>query len=584
MLPPFELILFRALSGADDTRDFQAFAAGFVEDLALLMNRLGDVHVRPLADERGVQGTLEITGTLRMLDDAVLADLKLLDGDEVLWSDRVELADQIVRDARLVLAANLIEAATGQRKDVRRARLGGTQDLEAYKRVCLARFRDLPNAQRRRVLEEALEGDPDYAEAQLLLADALEADGERDRARELLAAVAKKFPRFSWARQRYGVALRVAGYGEAATREVQAALDTDPDGVTLFHAGLFAEAGGDPRTAATLYQRAVERGCTDPVLCDKLARLRANAGDPKDAILLWDRARRLDPRNEHVLGNLALAHHHAGSAAEAETLFAQAVELAPDSFTTWSNRAVWLQDTGRHVEALEACSRALQLRPDSPLMLNNRGVSKMAVGDRSGARRDFEESLEHDPDADLGIYVRANLARLARGNARVDEAARLLRKGAQLVCEEDAREAIPLLLESLDLYSGAWHPWLMLGLAYRDERLWEPCIEALQKVLELEPADAWAASELAMALLALGRTEEAWEHARDALELAPDDPGLLCNLGVVELERGRLDAASDCFEQAHELDPADEVITLCRKELKKRRRKDPRWGDRGWAL
>ncbi|MCP4872175.1 MAG: tetratricopeptide repeat protein [Proteobacteria bacterium] len=584
MLPPFELILFRPLRGGGSSRDYEALAAGFVVDLSLLMNRLGDVHVRALADEEATQGTLEIVGELIVFTDGMRVAVDLKDGDEVLWSENVELADQLVSDVRLVLAANLIQAATGQRKDVRRARLGGTQDVEAYKRVCLARFQALPAGQRRRVLEEAVARDPDYAEAQLLLSDALEQAGEREVARELLAAVAKRFPRFSWARQRYGVSLRVAGFGEAAVGEVQAALDTDPDGVTLFHAGLFAEAGGDPRTAATLYQRAVERGCTDPVLCDKLARLRANTGDPKQAILLWDRARRLDPTNEHVLGNLALAHHHAGSAAEAEVLFEQAVLVAPDSYTTWANQAVWLQDLGKHVAAMEACTRALALRPASPLMLNNRGVSRMAIGDRSGARRDFEESLEHDPDAELAIYIRANLARLARGNARVDEAARMLRRGAEFVCDGKLREAIPLLLEALDLYGEAWHAWLMLGLAYREERQWDKCFEAMAQVVELNPDHAWARSELAMAALALGRTEEAWDQARQAVDAESDDPGLLCNLGLVELERGRLEAASDAFEQAHEMDPADEVIALCRKELKKRRRKDPRWGDRGWAL
>jgi len=584
VLPPFELILFRPLRGLVDSPDFRALAAGFVEDLALLMNRLGDVHVRPLTTEPATRGTLEIEGDLVVLVDGMRVSVDLKDGDDVLWSEHVELADQLVSDVRLVLAANLIQAATGQRKDVRRARLGGTQNVEAYQRVCLARFRGLGPAQRLEVLEQAVALDPGYAEAQLLLADTLEEAGEREVARDVLEAVAKRFPRFSWARQRYGVALRVAGFSEAATSEVQAALDTDPDGVTLFHAGLFAEAGGDPRTAATLYQRAVERGCTDPVLCDKLARLRANTGSPQDAILLWDRARRLDPTNEAVLGNLALAHHHAGSADEAEALFAAAVEVAPDSYTTWANKAVWLQDLGKHVEAMEACTRALTVRPDSSLMLNNRGVSRMAIGDRSGARRDFEDSLAHDPDAELAIYIRANLARLARGNARVDEAARMLRRGAQLVCDGNPKEAIPLLLEALDLYGEAWHAWLMLGLAYREEREWAKYVDAMAQVVALNPEYPWARSELAIGLLALGQPDDAWDHARDAVEGDPDDPGLLCNLGLVELERGRMEAASDAFDRALEMDPADEVIVLCRKELKKRRRKDPRWGDRGWAL
>ena len=575
-----------------------------MEDLALLMNRLGDVRVltritdpeqpteltaarlrpwpvealdRMLAENRG---DLAVTGRLRVTTDSLSLRIALrAPGGETAWMEHAELADGLVRDVRLVLAANLIEAATGQRKDVRRARLGGTQDVEAYKRICLARFPGLSGSKRRLLIDEAVERDPDYAEAQLLLTDLLERDGERDRAREVLASVARRFPRFSWARQRYGVSLRVAGFAEQAVAEVQAALDTDPDGFTLFHAGLFAEAGGDPRTAATLYRRAVERGCIAPVLCDKLGRLRANAGAPLEAIELWERARKLDPELEHLLGNLALAHHHAGNSARAEILFEQATEVAAGTFTTHANRAVWLQDCGRHVEALEACTRALAIRSESALMFNNRGVSRLALGDRSGARRDFEQALDNEPGPELGIYIRANLARLARGNARMDEAGRLLAKGARLVRDEQSRDAIPLLLEALDLYPESLHAWLMLALAYRDERMWEPAADALAQVLRLQPRHVDALAERSLALLALGRADEAAQNARSATSARADDPGAACNLGLVEMERGRFEAAQQAFDRAHGIDPSDPIIEQCLKELKKRRRKDPRWGE-----
>ena len=585
MLPPYRCILLPPLIAQPASRDLDALAIGFAEDLALLMNRLGDVKVLLVEGDAGpMEDELVLRGSFTVLTDGISVAISLRDarGGE-LWADRAELADGLVRDARLVLAANLIESATGRRKDVRRARLGGTQHVEAYKRVCLARYPGLPPLKRMQVLEEALRLDTEYAEAQLLLADALEAHGQRDRAREILAGVARSHPRFSWARQRYGVALRVAGFDEDAVAEVQAALDTDPDGLTLFHAGLFAEAGGDPRTAMTLYQRAVERGCIEAVLCDKLARLQANAGKPKAAIPLWERARRLDPNLEHLLGNLALAHHHAGGAVAAEALFDEAIGRAPDAFSTHAHRAVWLQDLGKHVEAIEACTRALSIRSDSPLTLNNRGVSKLAIGDRSGARRDFEQALEFSPGPELAIYIRANLARIARGNARVDEASRMLRRGVELVQHERPREAIPLLLEALDLYPESAPAWLMLALAYREERLWEQCADALAQVLRVDGRSAWALSERALALLALGRNDEAFDHARLATQVDPDEAGFVCNLGLVELERGRFEEAGAAFDLAHEIDPGDPVVDLCLKELKRRRRKDPRWGQVGFA-
>ena len=181
MLPPFKNVLFPSLVLPEPSRDLAALAAGFVCDIALLMNRLGDVRVRPLAQDprnrtssrlprtmplsdvavqrmgKTQRADFVVTGYLAMLSDSFTGeiDLKRADGQPV-WGDVLEIPDGAVSEARLVLAANLIEAATGSRKDVRRARLGSTRSLEAYKRVCLARFHGLDPSKRLQVLDEAL--------------------------------------------------------------------------------------------------------------------------------------------------------------------------------------------------------------------------------------------------------------------------------------------------------------------------------------------------------------------------------------------------------------------------------------------
>ena len=608
MLPPFKMVLFPSLVLPEPSRDLAALAAGFVCDIALLMNRLGDVHVRPLVQDPAHRGSSRlprtmplgdaaltrmadahradfvVTGYLALLSDAFTGEIVLKNAaGEALWTDALEVPDGSVSEARLVLAANLIEAATGSRKDVRRARLGSTRSLEAYQRICLARFHGLDPSKRLQLLDEALQIDPEYANARGLLADTLEKQGKRGRARKVLAAVASQHPTLSWGRQRYGVALRVGGFHEQAVDEVQAALDGDPDGITLFHAGLFAEAGGDPATASTLYARAVERGCIDPVLCDKLGRLKANAGELADAIALWERARALDGAFDHLLGNLALAHHHLGEAETAAALFASALELAPDAFTTHANHAVWLQDRGEHTAAVEACSRALDIRPRSALLFNNRGISRLALGDAAHARADFEAALGLNPGPELRTFLAANLARLDPPNSRLVEAHRLLESGAAAVQDEDSRQGTSLLLESLDLNPQSPEAWIFLSIAYRQERLWEQAADALARALSLQPENVDALSERALALLALGRNEEALDHARLAAGLRPDDAGARCNLALVQMECGRFEDAGDELAIALEQDPADPIISACQRELRRRRRKDPRWGQGGWS-
>ena len=603
-LPPYRKLLFPAFRIPNRSRDLAALSAGLVRDLSGLMARLGDVLVVPLVtdpENPTRPGTPEINplspdavdrmlwtwsadfvigGELRTVRGGLGIDVELLGpGGAVMWSDSVELIDGLVQEARLVLAANVVEAATGRRKDVRRARLGGTRSVDAYKRVCLARFPRLDVGKKRELFEQAAELDPDYAEAKLLLADRLEVAGRRAEARRLLRTVAREHPRFSWARQRYGVALRVSGHPERAIEEVQAALDSDPDGRTLFHAGLFAEAGGDSTTAATLYQRAVERGCIDPILAEKLGRLRANEGRYADALALWERALELEPAMVHLLANVALALHHLGDPEEAQILFDQALREAPDKFTTHANHAIFLQDMGRHEEAAAACDAALAIRGDSPRLLNNRGVSRMELGELDGARSDFKAALALEPDRELATYIRGNLGRLDRGDGTLDEAARLLRQGGELVQQEQPRKAIPLLVEALDLHRESWEGWLFLALAHRDLQAWDHASEALREVLRLQPRHGEALTERSLVLLAQGRGEEALDHARLAVQIEPKNPAFRCNLGLVLMEGGDLSGARAEIEQAAAMDPSDPVTARCVKEVRKRNRRDPRWGE-----
>ena len=604
VLPAYRKIVFPTLALSVDSEDLAAMAVGLVRDLSGIMGRLGDVlivspatdspsptrtsvsRLEPIADAL-IDNILEdwtahfvLCGTLRPTTEGFTVGISLRGpGGANLWSDEVELVDGLVQDARLVLAANCVEAATGRRKDVRRARRGGTRSIEAYKRACLARYPKLDPKKRLSLLQEAVRIDPGYAEAELLLADRLESLDRRDEARRLLRAVARRHPHFSWARQRYGVALRVAGRADDAIEEIQAALDSDPDGGTLFHAGLFAETGGDPGTATTLYQRAVERGCINPILCERLGRLRANAGRYGDALVLWERALELEPGMTHVLGNLALGCHHLGDDAEAERLFSRALREAPGKFTTHANRAVFLQDLGRHEEAVEACDVALRIRGDSALLHNNRGVSRMEMGDHPSAREDFARALQLTPSRQLATYIRANLARLDRGGAALDEAARLFRQGAELVQNQSSHRAVPLLVEALDLCSDSSEGWLFLALAYRDLSDWERASRALGQCLELEPNRPDVLSERALVLLSMGREAEAVISARKAVELAPEDAAFRSNLGLVLMEMGKLGEARTAFEEADKIATNDPVVLRCLKEVRRRDRKNSGWGD-----
>ena len=64
--------------------------------------------------------------------------------------------------------------------------------------------------------------------------------------------------------------------------------------------------------------------------------------------------------------------------------------------------------------------------------------------------------------------------------------------------------------------------------------------------------------------------DEALEHARLAHDLRPEDPGIISNLGLALMEIGRFDEAHHHFQRALKIDPGDEIVKRCLKELETR--------------
>jgi protein O-GlcNAc transferase len=94
----------------------------------------------------------------------------------------------------------------------------------------------------------------------------------------------------------------------------------------------------------------------------------------------------------------------------------------------------------------------------------------------------------------------------------------------------------------------------LLGLGRGDE-----AILALGKALELRPGFVEARRTLGQVLLGRGSADEALRHLAEVARDRPDDPGVLCDLGVAFDHLGRATEAQTQFERALELDPYHEV-------------------------
>ena len=89
------------------------------------------------------------------------------------------------------------------------------------------------------------------------------------------------------------------------------------------------------------------------------------------------------------------------------------------------------------------------------------------------------------------------------------------------------------------------------------ERRWAAAREYYESYLASSRDDVGAVTNLAIALTALGKRDEALASFRRATEIAPRDVNTRRNLARALAERGELEAAKTEFERALQLDPTD---------------------------
>ncbi|MDP6538108.1 MAG: multiheme c-type cytochrome [Planctomycetota bacterium] len=198
------------------------------------------------------------------------------------------------------------------------------------------------------------------------------------------------------------------------------------------------------------------------------------------------------------------------------------------------------------LEAALAEARAAELvsgdRPDAHL---NLGLLAAAGGDLAAAEGAYRRALELD-EAFAPAY--ANLADLFRVRGADAEGERLLRVGVARLPS-----------------SGALHHALGLALVRLGRR--EEAVEPLRRAAELRPDLPRYAFAHGIALQAVGRLEPAWAVLEGAQERHPTDRELLGALVAICRELGRPDDARAWARRLLEAAPGDPAVRALVEEL-----------------
>jgi tetratricopeptide (TPR) repeat protein len=235
----------------------------------------------------------------------------------------------------------------------------------------------------------------------------------------------------------------------------------------------------------------------------QLARLqRASNQSPDVESLLEATAEltRMQPDSPQACGLAGMAYNLAGRDDEAVAAFERALELNGEEFVFADGLGVVLSRLGRHEEAADAFARATAIAPDEPTLHDHLGTALSRLERNDEALEAFSRAVEISPDVASYHYCRG------------------------------------LVLEALERHEEAFEEFLCAA--------------------ELEP-DSRHQGARALALLQLGRVEEALDAVRSALDLDPNAAYLHLLRGMALDRAGHEEAAIEAYARASALDPDD---------------------------
>ena len=264
------------------------------------------------------------------------------------------------------------------------------------------------------------------------------------------------------------------------------------------------ELDGDIEGALEVYERALALDPDSPELLRKVAELSARRNRLDSAVRYGERALELDPDNlstRHFLGTLYRFLRDPERAREVLTDESGAPRDADAALLLYGA----LSDAGLHEEAAQVSRWLIEDDPQSLRGYLALADSHEKRGDLDGAEDALREGLARNP-GDLSLY-----GALARGR--------------------------------------------------RDRGDREGEIEVYREILALEPEHHVTQLELAEALLAVERVDEAIEVLEAVERRRPEDLRSLLRLAFLHFERRSWDEARQRFERALELSPGQHEIT-----------------------
>jgi enediyne biosynthesis protein E4 len=374
---------------------------------------------------------------------------------------------------------------------------GEKQDYVALKRAAIAHYQAGRMADATAAFEQVLQHQPDDYMAQQYLIELYWRRGAQERARMLLAEVARRLS----------------------------------DANFLMQFAFHLEDTRLPDLAEEVYREAARLDPQAPEAPYRLGTRALQAGRYAEAVARFQEALTRQPQLLDGLHGLGLAYAAEGKIDQAEAQFQVVLRQAPDFAEAHTHLGKIYARTGRLDEAIAAYRTVIALEPDRAQGYHNLGAVLAAKGFVDAAAEQFQEALRRDPNY---LPARNDLGTLYAEQGEIDKAIteftaviRLDPTRSQahynLAMAYAARGDVPAMMRQLEetLRVDPRHldAHLNLGIAYLNQGALEAAVERFRAVVGLDPNHAMAHSVLASLYFQDQQYELARRHAEKASQL-----------------------------------------------------------------
>lgn len=389
---------------------------------------------------------------------------------------------------------------------------------------------------------------PDLQERATKAQEALQA-GRLDEAIPLLESLARDLPAEMSIHLNLGMALTLSGQAGKAIAPLQRAVTGDPDllPANLFLGLAYVESGAPDKAVAPL-EKVLTLDRDNPYARQALAQAFGLLEQPDRAAEQYEALRRANPNDPQLLAAAGRAYEDVARAA-----FAALQELDPDSPHVWLLVADVLTVQERYPQAFELLRRAEEALPGFPGIHESVARVYAASGHDEWAAAERQKAETSRPDcAKLPVacaYLEGNYAEALRRTRGATSAAALYWRARA------ANELAAQAFAALDTLPPSVERHLVRADIYRSQGEALPAAEELRKALALSPGDRRIERDLAGALFAARKTDEALPLLKKLLEASPNDAELAVGYGEMLVQTQQMDEAVPVLTRALDARP-----------------------------